>query len=91
MPSLSALQALVGLAVLVVTGLAVLGQVRWRATQEWEALAEARLQRIEALEKEVQSLKAQVAEVTQENDALQRLCARLQRQIDGGAERGRLG
>lgn len=82
MQYLSPLYALVGLAIFVVTGLAVLGQVRWRATQEWESLADARLQEIDRLKAEVADLKQKVANLNEENNALQRIVSRLQGQVD---------
>jgi hypothetical protein len=57
------LQALMSVAVLVGVGLAVLGQVRWRATQEWEALADARQQRIVSLERDLEFLHKQFSDL----------------------------
>src|SRR6266567_1501558 len=54
------IQTVMTIAVMVGVGLAVVGQVRWRATQEWSALAEARGQRIETLEADLEHMRAKL-------------------------------
>jgi hypothetical protein len=87
-------QALMSIAVLAGIGLAVVGQVRWRATKEWESLADARQQRISELERDMEftraritALEAQLAEVQRVNlnevTELQRLNLGLQRSLEG--------
>ncbi len=86
-------QALMSIAVLAGIGLAVVGQVRWRATKEWESLADARQQRIAELERDVEflrtritALEAQVSEVQRSKlDAvaeLQNMNISLQRRLE---------
>jgi len=74
-------QTLMTIAVLVGIGLAVFGQVRWRATQEFEALAEVRAQRIAALEKEIDILRGEAKERAESLATVQRLNFDLQRRL----------
>ena len=55
--SAATIQAIITISVMVGVGIAVLGQVRWRAVQEWESLADARGLRVDALEKELAALR----------------------------------
>ncbi len=78
------IQALTSIAVLFGIGLAVLGQYRWRAVQEWEALAEARAQRITLLEKEIEALRTETNGQREQIAALSRLNLDLQRRLQAG-------
>lgn len=75
-------QTVMTIAVLVGVGLAVIGQVRWRAVQEWEALADAREKRNTLLEQEIQMLRT--AAIAQEGQVseLQRFNLQLQQKVD---------
>jgi len=75
------LSSIIGVFTAVATGLAVLGQIRWRAVQEWESLAEARGERLKTLEAEVLGLKAQIDLLHQELAELRTMNFRLQRDL----------
>ena len=76
------IQALTSVAVLFGIGLAVLGQYRWRAVQEWEARAEARAQRITLLEKEIETLRIEAKNHNDQIISLSRLNLDLQRRME---------
>lgn len=75
-------QTIMTVAVLVGVGLAVFGQVRWRAVQEYEALAEARLQHIQLKEQEITMLRQKVTAHEGLIAEMQRLNLELQRELD---------
>lgn len=73
------IQAIMGIAILIGTAVAVVGQVRWKQVQIWEGLASARLQQVTdlerqlaAMQKRVEGLEVQVAELKDLNLTLQR-------------------
>ncbi len=76
------IQAVMSIVVLAGVGLAVFGQVRWRANQEWESLASARAERITALEQQTQVQEIRINAQEGLIADVQRLNVELQRKLD---------